>query len=61
MKVNGVINIVEQSFAHKVNKVEFNIKTYHVIYNMLCDFILKGYNITLDFFLKYKLYIEPSL
>ena len=33
--------------GRKINKVEVNIKTYHVIYIVLRDFNPKGYNITL--------------
>ena len=40
---------------NKVNNVEVNIKTHHVIYGMLRDFNLEGHNIIIASTLGYKL------
>ena len=37
--------MVEQSLAQKVNKVEVNIKTCHVTYDVSCDLNLKDFGI----------------
>lgn len=52
---------MKQNFTQKINNIEGNIKTCHITYNVLCDFNLKDYNITLNFLLKRKFYVDPSL
>ena len=44
----GIVHVLKQSLlkkGKKINKVEVNIKIYHVTYVVLCDFNFEGHNI----------------
>ena len=46
------MNVVEQSFAQNVNKMEVNIKTFYITYGISCNFNPKNLSIS-GFYIKY--------